>query len=1573
SNPSKKKRTSLLHFERDRAAIYYEIRPSGDAEDAAAAAPSQPKQSREQPQQKPAGDPEADPHPVQEPAAQDSAGSDTSGPITDVSLQAVDVVHAMVAFKLKQKLSAISALKNIKTLVGGNSTLQNEVVADLQKEFGSRMPDKPEEMALQELGAAIGASDALGKCTQPLVARMFSSKMPGGFSLSSARSILETAYGLGPQRQDALLLVALTMEPASRLSSDAEATAWLDKAAQAYATRAKISYSRAAGAAASGSQAQGSMVSSTEMKKMQQQQSDFVRQQIEVLARYAGIDLRKDGHAAEAQQAATNGLQKSMDAVSAEFGDELISGVQPCFDARKARPFDSYWNWIRQDVFEWIQQAISVCIDSSDDPQPATVISEAQILRIRNCADVELLDMLAGMVTALGTSSHTFLEPARQLVHRLHKECQQALHTPPVYRELLHPVEPQTRISPRGMEYSEIPRSGEPTFAEYIEHMRCERESGEPPFVHLREKIDYHQWDYCPTLTSAYFEALSGLCSDGMSFAGKTALVTGCGRGSIGAEVIRGLLMGGAKVLATTSSYSRRTTLFFEDMYKECGSRGSELILVPFNQGSVQDIDSLVRYIFDKPSTGAAALGWNLDYVFPFAASSDIGSTSSNLGSWSELVQRIALTNVVRLLGRIKAAKKKTQRASRPSLVVMPLSPNHSTLGGDGLYGECKIGLEATFNRWEAERWEGYLSVAGAVIGWTRGTGLMSANNLIMGEMEALGMRTFSAHEMAFNILGLVYPQMAGFAHRRPVWGDFCGGMGQQNGLGELTKALVSTVEHHIEIAKQLTTDTALEYAVTQPLNYAVQMTHADIALLTKLRDYFPVPKPYESLDHLHHLQDMVNLDKVVVITGYGEVGPYGNAETRWEIESKGELSAEGCIELAWAMGLIRHANEQLPATGQHYVGWVDAKSGEPVRDDHVKAKYEEYILDHTGIRLIEPELAGGYDPDKKQILREVHIEHDMAPFEANAEEAAAYKKMNGDKVDIWENSSGGPWSVRFLKGALIRVPVSVSATRLVAGLLPTGWSFQRLGIPEELLRQIDPISVYSLIAVVEALARAGITDPYELYQYFHVSEIGNTVGSTAGGMQSAIGMFRNRRHDMEVQSDIMQETFISTVQAWTNMFLMSSAGPVKPVTGACATSLLSIDAAVETIQSGKAKMMIAGGVEDFCEESTTEFANMGASSNSVEDFVQGRTPSEMCRPCTSSRGGFVEGQGAGIVILMSASAALKCGAPIYGVVGMSATATDKQGRSAPAPGKGIMGSARETKGAPSRLLDLDYRWRKFQQQAQSLDAWKQEELDELYSEAGISESELALQVAEIDGKHGRQRRALQDTWGNEFWKENPRISPLRGSLAVWGLTADDIGLASFHGTSTKANDQNESEVLNAQLAHIGRTPGNVLPAVCQKWLVGHSKAAAAGSALNGIIQSLRTGIIPGNRNADNIDQELKSCDYSLYLSKTIQTPGIRAALVKSFGFGQVGGEALIVHSDYLLATLSREQLEEYNQKLVRAGAKAERFWQDVLVGNRPFIQIKDKPPYTPEQEQDVLLNPQARAQFDPATNEYRF
>ena len=70
------------------------------------------------------------------------------------------------------------------------------------------------------------------------------------------------------------------------------------------------------------------------------------------------------------------------------------------------------------------------------------------------------------------------------------------------------------------------------------------------------------------------------------------------------------------------------------------------------------------------------------------------------------------------------------------------------------------------------------------------------------------------------------------------------------------------------------------------------------------------------------------------------------------------------------------------------------------------------------------------------------------------------------------------------------------------------------------------------------------------------------------------------------------------------------------------ATALQSLEIACDTILSGQAKIMIAGGFDDFSETGSFEFANMGATSNSRTEFAMGREPNEMSHPTASTRDG---------------------------------------------------------------------------------------------------------------------------------------------------------------------------------------------------------------------------------------------------------------------------------------------------------------------------------------------------------------
>ncbi|RHZ47650.1 hypothetical protein CDV55_101584 [Aspergillus turcosus] len=211
----------------------------------------------------------------------------------------------------------------------------------------------------------------------------------------------------------------------------------------------------------------------------------------------------------------------------------------------------------------------------------------------------------------------------------------------------------------------------------------------------------------------------------------------------------------------------------------------------------------------------------------------------------------------------------------------------------------------------------------------------------------------------------------------------------------------------------------------------------------------------------------------------------------------------------------------------------------------------------------------------------------------------------------------------------------------------------------------------------------------------------------------------------------------------------------------------------------------------------------------------------------------------------------------------------------------------------------------------------------------------------------------------------------MRAALATWGLSVDDVQVASFHGTSTKANDKNESSVINQQMSHLGRTAGNPLLVICQKSLTGHPKGAAGAWMLNGCLQVLQTGIVPGNGKADNIDSALRPFEHLVYPSRPIHTPAIKAFMLTSFGFGQKGGIVVGVAPRYLFSAITLDRFEDYRQRVVQRQQRIIPVIQKRMAQNSLF-QIKDHSARTGAQESSVFLDPQARVSRK-STGEYSF
>ncbi|WWD18974.1 hypothetical protein CI109_103431 [Kwoniella shandongensis] len=345
---------NILCHAKNQKEVYYAFEDAAEEEAAPAASSA------------PAPATSSAPAPVAAPVAMAAPAGPAAAAVDDVPPKAVDTVRVIVAQKLKKQIGEVPLSKSLKELSGGKSTLQNEILGDLQVEFASA-PEKGEDLPLDELGAALSVGySALGKHAMALTNRMIASKFPGGFNISAARAHLNKQWGLGPLRTDSALFFGILNEPAKRLGSEAEGKAFLDGLAQSYAAYSGISLSSGAAAGGgAGGAGGGAVMNSEEFDAFVLKQQEQAEREIELLSRYLGKDPRAGEKKADTEKATNEELQAKLDAIKLEHGDAYLDGIAPVFSALKARTFDSSWNWVRQSSISLFYDIIHGELDPS--------------------------------------------------------------------------------------------------------------------------------------------------------------------------------------------------------------------------------------------------------------------------------------------------------------------------------------------------------------------------------------------------------------------------------------------------------------------------------------------------------------------------------------------------------------------------------------------------------------------------------------------------------------------------------------------------------------------------------------------------------------------------------------------------------------------------------------------------------------------------------------------------------------------------------------------------------------------------------------------------------------------------------------------------------------------------------------------------------------------------------------------------------------------------------------------------------------------------------------------------------
>jgi fatty acid synthase subunit alpha, fungi type len=1423
----------------------------------------------------------------------------------------------------------------------GRSTLQNELVSDLTQEF-KHLPEGVESYSLREVAVKLQSTHPKG-LENPgilIIDKLISTKMPLNWGLKNIRAYIASRWGFGPHRQNAVLLMAATAQPSARLDSANAVENFLQGIIDEYAAHEGTTFEPqdVQAVAKAGHLEKPSQESPQSHRQME---AIFIDQ---ILQRYDKFETN------EKLQEARNinkSLQQRLDIWQNEFSAEFETGIMPLFFKKKVRRYASSWNNVRMELVKLYYEMLSTRLN---DPRK-TIISDLSA-KVMDSSGPLVESMMRTMVERIGIEQPNNNE-------RLGESC--ICHVDFTgYKYQGYSMVPRATISERGeIEVTEIPRENDRKPWNYADLVQEVISVGHSQSASCTFFLSRHGngWKYDEQYTALYHSSVKRAMTTGLSFRGKDVLVTGAGPGSIAIEVVKGLLMGGARVIMTTSRPVCDAARSCQQIYERYGSDGAELLLVPFNQGSAQDCNALVDYVYSKDG-----LGRSLDIVLPFAAISDYGKEIDRIDAWSELTHRLMLVNVIRFLGAIVQQKRSNGFITRPTVAVLPLSSNHGIFGGDSLYAESKIALETLLRRCECESWSDYLSICGAIIGWTRGTGLTDSNKLIASTIEKEGAFTFSTSEMALNILAILSDTICVGNSSAPHLVDLNGGLHLIQGL----KSKISQAREELlvksAVKKIIATQDAIEEEWTDSKICESSKSQHSIKRSNLSIGFPKLPRPEIKGTSKTTQEQETDLTNTIVVVGFSELGPWGGARTRWERELRREFSMEGFVELAWSMNLIKHVNS-TDRDGNPYIGWVDVLSGIPVRDDEIETKYAEYISKNTGIRKVDPDIHGGYNAEQRKCLHEIILEEDLPGFDTTEAVAKTFKAQHGDRVAIWQAEKGPnheTFTVQLKRGATVMVPKSSEFNSKVAGQIPRGFDPRTYGVPEEIVSQVDPTTLYALVCFSEALYSAGITDSYEIFKHIHLSEFGLFLGSSFGGMKKTHELYKDSFIDRLVAGDVLQEAFPNTPSAWINMLLLGGCGPIKTPTGACATSVESIDAACESIRSNKTKMCLVGGVDDLSEESAYGFSSMKATIDAKEELDRGRLPAEMSRPMAESRAGFVESHGCGMQILCRADVALEMGLPIYAILAGSAMAADGLGRSIPAPGQGILSFARDTESRSPMTNSLE----------SCVEVPRENDTASTSSAHGpgptitTPPSGTSDTQSTYSGQNfgSSETRRLATFASDDLTQKNRPVSPcMRSALSAWGLDVNDIDMVSMHGTSTRANDINEAQIIHHQLDYLGRIHGLPVPVVCQKSLTGHPKAAAAAWMLNGCLQAMTSSRIPGNQTLDSVDEELKPFYHLVFPTQSLHAYEIKSFLLSSFGFGQKAGQILGVAPQYLFQALSEQTVLEYVERRKWRQTKAKRDYSEAMATNS-IVKVKSSPPFQQQLSRaQVYLDASAR------------
>lgn len=401
------------------------------------------------------------------------------------------------------------------------------------------------------------------------------------------------------------------------------------------------------------------------------------------------------------------------------------------------------------------------------------------------------------------------------------------------------------------------------------------------------------------------------------------------------------------------------------------------------------------------------------------------------------------------------------------------------------------------------------------------------------------------------------------------------------------------------------------------------------------------------------------------LIVGFGGFNAAGRlsghqAYKRMVIESlDAESRVQTLVGLAVMMGLVRSVD-----------GAYRNSEDQSLTAQDVAEQYGEAVLDGTLIRRIETQF---FDVDNAHWQKTLSGEQMQSPlvFSVRSRELPEplpsnwlIEDIDGDRVSV---TITGRFEAKF--DSFRELPVKS------AGQLPRGFT------PGDLYHSnFHPRALQlAVIGASDAVRSVGIE-----WQRIVDAIEPDQVGVFASNVMSQLdengmgGLLQARLKGSRVGSKQCPLGLGTMAADFVNAYILGSVGTTGAITGACASFLYNLRAAVEDMRAGRIRVAVVGCAEaPILQEIIDGYATMGALAS--EDKLKKIDGADTTDPRRSSRpfgenAGFTIAEASTYVVLMDDALALTLGAQIHGAVGDVFINADgfKKSISAPGPGNYI-------------------------------------------------------------------------------------------------------------------------------------------------------------------------------------------------------------------------------------------------------------------------------------------------------------